>query len=290
MSNRTVLLAALAVSILIGAPFASARTGDDISEGVRNPRSGDASKETQIIAKTGKDTYGTRQSNKGTGGGAIYGCRSTLDVSAVGDPKKSTACVRVNNLNTGKAFDFQSSKGRVVGIIQAGTTITRPRSDVAPFLTNATGLAFGLNADRLDGSHARDIIAAAREKKGLDADTLDGLDSTELAKIVSGATCAADTVGAGGGCIEKAPRAAKTYAAAADECGAAGRRLVAPDVLRAARTLPDIDLGAGEMSADITPAAVAIAVITEGYATVSDAGAIGTAALGTATPFRCITR
>lgn len=291
MSNRTVLLAALAVTILVGAPLAFADTGDDIREGLRNPRSGDATRETQIIAKTGKDTYGTRQSNKGAGGGAIYGCRSTLDLSGIGDPKKSTACLRVNNLSTGKAFDFQGSKGRVVGIIQAGNALTRPRSDVAPFVTNATGLAFGLNADRLDGSHASEIIAAARAKRGLDADTVDGLDSTQLIAVASGNACAADTVLAGGGCIEKAPRAAKTYADAAAECGAAGRRLVPPDVLLHARTLEGISLGGGEMSSDITPSAVAAVtgVITDGYATVSDAGAIGKAALGAATAFRCIT-
>ncbi len=297
MSNRTVLVAALAASILIGAPFASAGTGDDIREGVRNPRSGDASQETQIIAKTGKDTYGTRQSNKGAGGGAIYGCRSTLDTSGIGDPKKSTACVRVNNLSSGKAFDFQSSRGRIIGIFQSGPDITKPKSDTAPFVTNATAVAVGLNADRVDGANAADIIAAARAKKGLDADTLDGVDAAGIAALVAGATCPADTISAGGGCIEKLPRAAKTYAAAAAECGGLtpSRRLVPPDVLLHARTLAgtgyDINLGAGEMSADLTPSAVApvTGVITEGYATVNDAGAVGTAAQTAATAFRCIT-
>ena len=99
MSSRTPLVLALAASIVLIAPLAIAGTGDNIREGVRNPTGGGAaSKETQIIARTGKDVYGTRQSNLGDGGGAIYGCRASLDTSGIGDPKKSTPCVRVNNL------------------------------------------------------------------------------------------------------------------------------------------------------------------------------------------------
>lgn len=49
-----------------------AATGDNIRERVRKPsRGGAASKETQIIARSGKDVYGTRQSDLGHGGGEI---------------------------------------------------------------------------------------------------------------------------------------------------------------------------------------------------------------------------
>ena len=282
MSNRTVFMAALAVGIMIGAPFAVAGTRDPLREGIRNPTSGDATRETQVIARTARDTYGTRQSNLGAGGGAIYGCRSVLDtssVAAVGDPKRSTPCLRVNNLRTGKAFDFQSNTGRLIGVIQSGNNIASPRPTVAPFVTNATGVAVGLNADRVDNLSASEIIAQA----------------VQAAKTAGGggggasAGCPANTILVGGGCIENAPRPAATYAAASAACGGAGRRLVPPDVLLHARTVDGVDLGGGEMSADITAASVLVAVITQGYATVSDAGAVATNALTAAAPFRCIT-
>ncbi|MBW3609020.1 MAG: hypothetical protein KY463_11815 [Actinobacteria bacterium] len=287
MTSRTPLVLTLAAAIFLTAGLAAADTGDVLNIGVRNPSGGEeASRETQIIASTPKDTYGTRQSNKGDGGGAIYGCRSALDatsVASIADPKKSTACMRVNNLRGGKAFDFQASSGRIIGIMQAGHTLGTPKPTVAPFVTNATGVAVGLNADRVDGLNASEIIAqavAAAAKGG------GGGGGTP-------ATCPANTVLTGGGCIENAPRAAATYAAAAAACGQAGRRLVPPDVLLHARTLEGINLGAGEMSADLTPAAVAVVVavatIVEGYATVNDAGTIGTAPQNTPAPYRCIT-
>lgn len=283
MSNRTVFMAALALGIMIGAPFAVAGTRDPLREGIRNPTSGDATRETQIIARTARDTYGTRQSNLGAGGGAIYGCRSVLDTSsaaAVGDPKRSTPCLRVNNLRTGKAFDLQSNTGRLVGVIQSGNNIATPRPGVAPFVTNATSVAVGLNADRVDSLSASEIIAQA----------------VQAARAAGGGGagaggCPTGTSLVGGGCIENAPRAAATYAAAAAACGEAGRRLVPPDVLLHARTLEGIDLGGGEMSADVTVDAVTLVTnaITQGYATVSDAGAVATNALTATAPFRCIT-
>jgi hypothetical protein len=284
MSNRTVFLAAVALGILVATPFATADTRDPLREGVRNPVSGDANRETQIIARTGKDTYGTRQSNVGAGGGAIYGCRSTLDTTsaaAIGDPAKSTPCVRVNNLRSGKAFDFVADESRVIGILQSGNSIATPRPTVAPFVTNATSVAVGLNADRVDSLSASEIIAQA----------------VQAAKTAAGAGaggCPANTTLVGGGCIENAPRAAATFADAAAACGGAGRRLVPPDVLLHARTLNGIDLGAGEMSADLTVEAASVlilgnATITRGYTTVSDAGAVASNALTATAPFRCIT-
>jgi hypothetical protein len=277
MSSRTIFAGAVAAGILIGAPFAGADTRDALREGVRNPSSGNAERETQVIARTGKDTYGTRQSNLGEGGGAIYGCRSTLDTSssaAVGDPKKSTPCVRVNNLSSGKAFDFQAKEGGLVGVIQSGNNLLTPKPNAAPFVTNATGVAAGLNADRVDSLSASEIITQAVQA---------------VQSAGGGGACPANTTLVGGGCIENTPRPAATYAAASAACGGAGRRLAPPDVLLSARTATGIDLGGGEMSADITADSVLVAVVTQGYATVSDGGALSTSPLTAATPFRCIT-
>ena len=285
MSSRTVFMAALAAGILIGAPFAIADTGDPVREGIRNPTTGDAERETQIIARTGKDTYGTRQSNLGAGGGAIYGCRSALDTSAaaaIGDPKRSTPCLRVNNLRGGKAFDLQSNTGPIIGVIQSGNSLTTPKPQVAPFVTNANGVAAGLNADRVDSLSASEIIAQA----------------VQAAKTAGGGGagaggCPANTTLVGGGCIENAPRAAATYAAASAACGGAGRRLVPPDVLMHARTLEGIDLGGGEMSADITANSVTAVIVAtgvnQGYATVSEDGTVASNALTATAPYRCIT-
>lgn len=284
MTSRTPLVLTLAVAIVLTAQLASADTGDNIREGVRNPSGGGAaSNETQIIARTGKDTYGTRQSNLGEGGGAIYGCRSSLDASsatAIADPAKSTPCVRVNNLRGGKAFDLQTNTGRLIGVMQAGQSLTTPRPEVAPFITNATGIAVGLNADRLDGLNAADIIAQAAAATGGGPGG-------------GGAgSCPAGTQLTGGACIESAPRAAATYAAAAMACGQAGRRLATPDVLLHARTLEGVNLGGGEVSNDVSADAVGalgLSGVEQGYVTVSDAGAISTNGLGEAAPFRCIT-
>jgi hypothetical protein len=129
-----VLASALVLALLVS-PFAVARTGDLIREGKRNPSSGAASKETEIIAST--KTYGTRQSNvrNGNGGGAIYGCRS--------NPGREP-CIRANNLKNGRAFEFETD-GAEGGSIEANSPGARP------FTTNATGVATGLNSDRVDG-------------------------------------------------------------------------------------------------------------------------------------------
>lgn len=284
MSSRTPLVLTLAAAIVLTAGLASADTGDNIREGVRNPSGGEsAQRETQIIASTGRDTYGTRQSNKGDGGGAIYGCRSALDTSTaatIADPARSTPCVRVNNLRGGKAFDFQTNTGRLIGIMQAGQSITTPRPTVAPFITNATGVAVGLNADRVDGLNASEIIAQAVAAVGGGGGGAPG-------------ACPAGLSLTGGACIENAPRPAASFAAASAACGEAGRRLAPPDVLLHARTLEGVNLGSGEMSNDISGITVGTLAlngsVTQGYVTVNEAGSLGTNGLGEAAPYRCIT-
>jgi hypothetical protein len=138
--GRYVFASAIVLALLV-APFAVGATGDVLREGKRNPSHGAAGHETKVIAKA--KTYGTRQSNvrSGDGGGAIYGCRSKTG---------REPCIRANNLNTGRAFEF-ATKGDEGGAIEVKNVAGRP------FTTNATGVATGLNADRVDGLHAAKV-------------------------------------------------------------------------------------------------------------------------------------
>ena len=172
-SPRTRSVVAATGLLLLGiAPFGVAATGDALREGQRN---GTATKETQIIssaAETGRSTggYATRQSNLSrSGGAAIYGCRST-------GATRTNPCLRANNLTTGSAFEFNTTGGESAGRITAGSGGDSKR----PFTTNATGVATGLNADRVDGQDAAAIVSTARAKSGLDADTVDGQGAGEL--------------------------------------------------------------------------------------------------------------
>ncbi len=156
--TRSVVLATGLLVIGIS-PFAAARTGDNLREGVRN---GTTVRETQIISNVGATNtptggYSTRQSNlSSSGGGAVYGCRSGAGGSAA-TPTPQNPCIRANNLSRGFAFEFNASNGDSAGLITVGTGGDTKR----PFTTNATGVATGLNADRVDGQDAADIIRAA---------------------------------------------------------------------------------------------------------------------------------
>jgi hypothetical protein len=149
-----VLLATGLLTVLV-APFGIAATGDTLREGQRN---GTADRETEIVSNVGASTgtkggYSTRQSNlSSTGGGAIYGCRSGQGGSAANPPQNP--CVRVNNLEQGFAFEFNTTKGPQAGTITVGSGGDGTR----PFTTNATGVATGLNADRVDGLTGEDIV------------------------------------------------------------------------------------------------------------------------------------
>lgn len=149
----------LIAAVLIASPFAVAGTGDVLREGKRN---GTATKETEIIgnmkAQTGKGGFVTRQSNVSTGsdagGGAIYGCRTPVGGTATG----TAPCLRVSNLAGGSAFEFASSGGPVAGLISIGNpAVPNPGK---PFVTNAVGVATGLNADKVDGKDASELIGA----------------------------------------------------------------------------------------------------------------------------------
>jgi hypothetical protein len=153
-SHGPLVLASAVIIGLLASSFAVASgEGKSLLLGKRNPgnnKSAALSSETQIIANNG--TYGTRQSNKSNnGGGAIYGCRS----GAGGSEKGNEPCVRGSNLAVGRAFEFSSNGGTEVGEIISGNT------NAAPFITNAHGVATGLNADNVDGKSAEQITTDA---------------------------------------------------------------------------------------------------------------------------------
>jgi len=144
-NGRYVLASALVLAVTMS-PVAIGATGSVLREGKRNPSSGAAARETEMISRA--RTYGTRQSNirDGNGGGAIYGCRS----SAGREP-----CIRANNLKNGRAFEFETD-GDEAGFIETKNPGGRP------FATNATGVAAGLNADRVDSLNAAKVDFRAK--------------------------------------------------------------------------------------------------------------------------------
>jgi hypothetical protein len=147
MSGRTLrymLIGGLVLAIGIPSIAAGYGEGRALIIGKRNPSGYHSiNKETQIIAANG--TYATRQSNKkiGDGGGAIYGCRSNVG---------NEPCILSRNLRAGRAFQFETA-GKEGGRIEVGDKTG------APFTTNATGVASGLNADQVDGRDSSDIAS-----------------------------------------------------------------------------------------------------------------------------------
>jgi hypothetical protein len=143
--NMKWFFAGTVVLALTASPLAlAAGEGRALFGGERNPSNNPALSlraETEVIATT--STYGTRQSNKSdNGGGAIYGCRS----GAGGSEANNEPCIRAINLRAGRAFEFVAQDGAEAGRIEAAGG-----DNARPFTTNATGVATGLNADRVDG-------------------------------------------------------------------------------------------------------------------------------------------
>jgi hypothetical protein len=193
LRGRTGLVLASAVIIgLLASSFAMASgEGKTLLLGKRNPGSNASaalSSETQIIANN--STYGTRQSNKSdNGGGAIYGCRSKLG----GTEKGNQPCVRSSNLADGRAFEFSSNGGTEVGQIISGN------ANAAPFITNAHGVATGLNADRVDGKSADDITKAAHDDAVATAQGLTSFAAVSAAGTLGGKRGAASSATTGAG-------------------------------------------------------------------------------------------
>ena len=138
--------------VICVAPFASARTGGPLREGVRN---GTTTSETQVISNIASTTDRDRRLLDP----AVQplplrrrrGLRLPLGGRRLGgDPRPQNPCIRANNLSTGFAFEFNASDGAMAGLITVGTGGDATK----PFVTNATGVATGLNADRVDGLDA----------------------------------------------------------------------------------------------------------------------------------------
>lgn len=148
-SGRAAIVCSLILALGIPSVAVGFGEGRNLLLGKRNPSSNAnlaLNTETEIIADT--NTYGTRQSNKkdGDGGGAIYGCRSNPG---------NEPCIRSNNLKGGRAFEFVTI-GKEGGRIEIGGDKTG-----APLTTNATGVATGFNADKVDGKEAADFAPAS---------------------------------------------------------------------------------------------------------------------------------
>jgi hypothetical protein len=138
--TRALVWSLVAVAAVPALAFGSGE-GRSLILGHRNPSHGSLSRETEIISSNG--TYSTRQSNLGSGGGAIYGCRA----AAGAEP-----CVRANNLRAGRAFEFESQG-------KEGGRIALKDATGVPFTTNATGKVENLNADKLDGRDSTEFAA-----------------------------------------------------------------------------------------------------------------------------------
>jgi hypothetical protein len=178
------VVCALAVTVVAASQAMASGEGTNARLGVRNPSSGNLTVQTQIIASN--SNWGTRQSNKGAGGGAIYGCRSGPGAES---------CVRAVNLMNGLAFSFQSNSGTTVGSFQVGTT-SAVNPNVAPFTTNAAGKVTNLNADNLDGLSASQIESQAVTTAGAAAQALSSIaavSATGALQKARGATASTNT-------------------------------------------------------------------------------------------------
>ena len=152
--TRSVLTASVVLTLGISS-FAVAGNGDPVVQGKRN---GTTTKTTSLVSNVDtvgdKLGYGFRSSNKSTtGGSSLLGCRSTGGTG-------TAPCLNVNNASTGTAFDFKSTSGTSAGRFLVGNG----GDGVRPFTTNATGVADGLNADRVDGQNAADIVRSAKPR------------------------------------------------------------------------------------------------------------------------------
>ena len=113
-------------------------------------------------------------------------------------PMTTNPCFVALNETRGTAFLFATRRGTLGGRI----TVAGGGPNRRPFTTNATGVATGLNADRLDGLSAEDIFRISREGvialirqnfdpnaflratgKAADSNLLDGLDATAFLPV-----------------------------------------------------------------------------------------------------------
>lgn len=138
-----IVLAITVAPVALAGGFANAG-GQPVRGGIKNPPSGGYVQTTQIWANNA--SWGTRQSNLGSGGSAIYGCRSL---------KGGLPCLDADNLKGGPAFSFITT-GAV------GGSILVANANAAPFTTNGHGVATGLNANYLQGKQASEFQLASQ--------------------------------------------------------------------------------------------------------------------------------
>ena len=145
--GKYLVISSLILALLV-APFALAADGDPMVAGGRTT----FTKITRVLGDS--TTYATQQSNlhNGDGGAARYGCRSSA---------ANEYCLLSKNTGGGGSFRFTSANSLLGGVIDVDPPQGKTPRDAKPFTTNATGVATGLNADRLDGMNAADIIKAA---------------------------------------------------------------------------------------------------------------------------------
>jgi hypothetical protein len=162
------LLASALVLALTVSPFAIARSGDVLREGKRNPSRGVAKRQTKFVGSNRAYVMKLSNARRGNGGASVHSCRS--------NPSQEP-CIRSINVRDGRAFEFETD-GVEGGRIEVANPAARP------FSTNATGVATGLNADRVDNLHAGRIDF----RGGVGTGTTEILN---LAGLVLRATCGA---------------------------------------------------------------------------------------------------
>lgn len=154
-SSPTWILACATVLAVGVTSVATGAVGDPVLIGKRNAAEG----QTAMVGTS--QTYATRQSNnlESDGGAASYGCRALL---------AQEPCLFVLNHRGGEAFHFRARGAERGGFLEVIPPTGQTADDVRPFITNATGVATGLNADEVDGKSAdaivTDAVAAAQPR------------------------------------------------------------------------------------------------------------------------------
>jgi hypothetical protein len=163
------VLIGMGVATMAGSPLAIGAAlgkGKDtvrvsLAAGARNPARGVLLSSTRIIARTNDEAV--KVSNSGPSGGAgLFSCASVAGGSAA----NREPCIEAENRASGSAFEFRF-RGPLGGAFIIGNNLDRLFPAVKPFVTNATGVATGLNADRVDGLHAQEIIDTAVERSSV---------------------------------------------------------------------------------------------------------------------------
>ncbi len=223
LGRGAIVLTAGVVIAAVVAPFALGANGAVVKAG----RSTQSTTETDILANS--TTWLTRQSNfnKTSGGAAAYGCRA---------PAGTRPCIFGFNLVSGLAFEFRT-RGNSAGYIQVDPTPPQTSATVAPFTTNAHGVATGLNSDMLDGKHATDF-APATAIRSLGLVKLSGGTATKPLLTVGDITLTGD-------CIQVSPTTLTADIMAKSSATGAS-------VAAGASSIPDLSGGAPTPLATIT--------------------------------------